>query len=213
MVLPLFAAFVKGAAEAGEDMIDFKAKTDAEKAALAEKYKLDFQNKKRIEAYKASVKNAERNRMVGPYGYMSDQTIGSLQDQRERVTQFEAGLKNDPQKYSLWQKENPTLVDPLKRGIQSAFARIKNKDVQKVEMQDGSERIVTKTLQKAHPEIFRIFNINEPLPGAVVDSRASNVTVSEPGGSSQTVTPPNAEGPRVLTGPVIRSGAFITEFW
>ena len=70
MVLPLFAAFVKGAAEAGEDMIDFKAKNDAEKAALAKKYEMDFQNKKRIEAYKTSVKNADRNRMVGPYGYM-----------------------------------------------------------------------------------------------------------------------------------------------
>ena len=211
MVLPLFAAFVKGAAEAGEDMIDFKAKNDAEKAALAKKYEMDFQNKKRIEAYKTSVKNADRNRMVGPYGYMSDQTLGSLQDQRERLAQFEAGLKNDPRKYALWQKENPTLVDPLKRGMLAAFGRIKDKDIQKIKIRNGSDRLVSKILMKTPPEIARTFNLNEPIPDDLKKAK-DPITVEDGVGGAQTVTPPNAKGPKALTGTPIRSGNFLIKF-
>ena len=213
MVLPLFAAFVKGAAEAGEDMIDFKAKNDAEKAALAEKYRMDFQNKKNIEKYKASVKNADQNRMVGPYGYISELSRGSLEDQRERLAQFESGLATDPRKFDLWKKENPTFVDSLKRNLQSAFARIKDQDTKKVKVADGTERIITKTMQLAFPNSYRAFDLNEPVPNALASSTASSVNVSEPrGGSpSQTVVPPNAEGPVKLTGPVIRSGKFLVD--
>lgn len=212
MVLPLFAAFVKGAAEAGEDMIDFKAKNDAEKAKLAQKYNLDFQNKKRIEAYKKSVKDADQSRMVGPYGYTSNLSVGSMEDIRQRAAQFESGIAGDPQKYALWQKENPTLVSPLRRSLRAAFARIKDRDTKTIKLSDGSERIVSKSMQNAFPKTWNALNLNEPVPPALANSTASRVEVVEPGGSSQTVTPPNAEGPRVLTGPVIRSGAFITEF-
>ena len=101
MVLPLFAAFVKGAAEAGEDMIDFKAKNDAEKAALAEKYKIDFQNKKRIEAYKASLKKEGRTKTAGPYTFASDLQEGSEGYNVQFLTTLDSGIKNNP---SLFEK-------------------------------------------------------------------------------------------------------------
>ena len=212
MVLPLFAAFVKGAAEAGEEMIDFKAQTDAKKAQLAEEYNLDFKKQKEIAKYKESLKNANSNRKVGPYTYISNLERGTLEDERERLAQFESGLRNDPRTYALWQQENSDLVQPLRRSLTAAFGRVKDKDVKTVKKIDGSEIIITKTLEKAFPQIFKVFNLNEPVPQTLANSNANSVIVQDGAGGEQTVNPPNASGPRVLSGQVIRSGDFITNF-
>ena len=147
MVLPLFAAFVKGAAEAGEDMIDFKAKTDAEKAALAEKYKLDFENKKRIENYKASLKKGGNTKNAGPYTFQSDLQEGSKGFNLQYLTTLNAGIQSDPALYEefIRQKEQEGTLSQFYTRVGSIFKSYQNEAARLVNFEGGAQGISTPT--------------------------------------------------------------------
>ena len=166
MVLPLFAAFVKGAAEAGEDMIDFKAKTDAEKAALAEKYKLDFENKKRLENYKASLKKGGNTKNAGPYTFQSDLQEGSKGFNLQYLTTLNAGIQSDPALYRefIKQKEQEGTLSQFYTRVGSIFKAYQNEAAKLVQFKSGAQGITTPT-ESMFPNLgsaLRGGNLNRP---------------------------------------------------
>ena len=180
MVLPLFAAFVKGAAEAGEDMIDFKAKTDAEKAALAEKYRLDFQNKKRLANYEATLKKGENTKSAGPYTFQSDLQEGSKAFNLQYLTTLNAGIQSDPALYRefIRQKEQEGTLSQFYTRVGSIFKAYQNEAAQLVKFKSGAEGMTFPT-ESMFPNLgaaLRGGNLNRPqsVPNA---ARSPNIRV------------------------------------
>ena len=180
MVLPLFAAFVQGGAKAAEDMIDFKAKTDAEKAALAEKYKLDFENKKRIANYEASLKKGENTKNAGPYTFQSDLQEGSKGYNLQYLTTLNAGIQSDPALYRefIRQKEQEGTLSQFYTRVGSIFKAYQNEAARLVNFEGGAQGISTPT-ESMFPNLgsaLRGGNLNRPqsLPSV---ARSPNVRV------------------------------------
>lgn len=184
MVLPLFAAFVKGAAEAGEDMIDFKAKNDAERAALAAKYNMDFENRKKIEEYKATLKNESKTKKIGPYMFQSDLQDGSKGHTLQALTTLNAGIKNQPEVFEKFMRkanEAGTTSQFLTR-VKSLFAQHQSDGQKVIKFKDGAEGISHPTEDK-FSSIFSVLNRLEPnrqqsLPPAALSPNIRNINGS-----------------------------------
>ena len=207
MVLPLFAAFVKGAAEAGEDMIDFKAKTDAEKAALAEKYKLDFESKKRLANYEATLKKGGNTKSAGPYTFQSDLQEGSKGYNLQYLTTLNAGIQSDPNTFNDFVKrmQREGTLSYFYTRVRSIFKAHQSDETQTIKMSEGAEGITMPT-EKKFANIFDALRRINPTAPPILPAQALRPSVASINNTPVNQEPTPDQPPQEESN---KSGAFI----